>query len=358
MKIDTLLHGDNLMSAAVLVAVVLTALGACYLALYILSRINRRLPVAIFGAALKELHGPALLLVPVMAAATMLPFLEVTGGMHAWVSHALTILTVIGIAWSCIRGFDIWRGLLALRFRLDVTDNLHARQVHTQVLMLRRIAVVLVGIVSAAIILMTFPGVRAVGTTLFASAGVAGLIIGLAARPAISNLLAGLQVALTEPIRIDDVVVVEGQWGSIEEIRTSYVVVRIWDLRRLVLPLSYFIEKPFENWTRRTADILGTVYLYADYTAPVDAVREELHRILQGTRLWDGKSWGLQVTDATAQTVELRALMSASNSSDVWDLRCLVREELIKFLQSRHPGSLPRTRVSLDRDETAKQGTR
>jgi len=196
---------------------------------------------------------------------------------------------------------------------------------------------------------MTFPEVRAVGTTLFASAGVAGLVIGLAARPAVSNLLAGLQVALTEPIRIDDVVVVEGEWGWIEDIRTSYVVVRIWDLRRLVLPLTYFIEKPFENWTRRTADILGTVFLHADYSVPVDAIREELHKILQGTKLWDGKAWGLQVTDATAQSVELRALVSAANGSDIWDLRCLVREELLKFLQTRFPEALPKSRVQLEK---------
>jgi hypothetical protein len=160
-------------------------------------------------------------------------------------------------------------------------------------------------------------------------------------------------VALTEPIRIDDVVVVEGEWGWIEEIRTSYVVVRIWDLRRLVLPLTYFIEKPFENWTRHTADILGTVFIYADYTAPVDALREELLRILKGTTLWDGKAWGLQVTDATAETVELRALVSAASGGEVWDLRCLVREELIKFLQARFPAALPKTRVQMDKAPAA-----
>ena len=355
MNVRPPLFEDDLISVAVLSAIVLATLMLCYLLLFILARLNRRLSMALFDAALKELRGPILLLSPLAVALPILPFLDFSRGVYGWLSHAITILAIIGIAWTAIRSFDIWRDLLHLRYRLDVPDNLHARQVHTQVAMLRRIAVVMVSVVGLAVVLMTFPGVRAVGATLFASAGVAGLVVGLAARPAIGNLLAGLQVALTEPIRIDDVVVVEGEWGWIEEIRTSYVVVRIWDQRRLVLPLSYFIEKPFENWTRRSADILGTVFLYADYTVPVDAIRAELHRILQGSKLWDGRSWALQVTDATAQTLELRALMSAANSSDVWDLRCLVREELVRFMQTHHPDALPRTRVSLDRrpDRTA-----
>jgi small-conductance mechanosensitive channel len=163
-----------------------------------------------------------------------------------------------------------------------------------------------------------------------------------------------LQVALTEPIRIDDVVVVEGEWGRIEEILTSYVVVRIWDLRRLILPLSYFIEKPFENWTRNTADLLGTVFVYMDYTVPVEVVREQLQRIVGATKLWDGKLCQLQVTDATAQTLELRALVSAANSDNLWDLRCLVREKLVQYLQENHPEALPRTRVHLDAPETGR----
>jgi small-conductance mechanosensitive channel len=195
--------------------------------------------------------------------------------------------------------------------------------------------------------LMTFPAIRRFGASLLASAGVAGLIVGLAARETISSLLAGIQVALTEPIRLDDVVIVEGEWGRIEEIRMTYVVVRIWDERRLVVPLSYFIEKPFQNWTRKTANILGTVFLYVDYAVPVDEVREQLHRILKDSGLWDGKVWNLQVTDATERTMQLRALMSAPDSSTAWDLRCDVREKLIEFLQREYPGSLPVTRAEL-----------
>jgi small-conductance mechanosensitive channel len=204
-----------------------------------------------------------------------------------------------------------------------------------------------ISVFALSVMLMTFPSIRNVGISLFASAGVAGLAIGMAARPMLSNIIAGIQIALTVPISIDDVVIVEGEWGWIEEIGSTYVVVRIWDLRRLVVPLSYFIEKPFENWTRRTADILGTVFVYTDYTVPVDEVRQELLRVLKTSDLWDGKTWGLQVTNASERSVELRALMSSANSSASWDLRCYVRERLIKFLQERYPQSLPRLRAEL-----------
>ena len=192
---------------------------------------------------------------------------------------------------------------------------------------------------------MTFPSLRAVGFSLFASAGAAGLIVGLAARPTLSNLIAGLQIALTDPIRIDDVVIVEGEWGWIEEINTTYVVIRIWDLRRLVVPLTHFIEKPFENWTRRSADILGTVFFYADYTVPVDEIRAALRRIVEASELWDGEVCGLQVTNATERTVELRALVSAATSPAAWDLRCIVRERMIEYLKRQYPESLPRVRA-------------
>jgi hypothetical protein len=195
--------------------------------------------------------------------------------------------------------------------------------------------------------LVTFPSIREIGTSLLASAGLAGLVVGLAARPTLANLLAGLQIALTEPIRLDDVVIVEGEWGKVEEITTTYVVVRIWDLRRLIVPLSQFIEKPFQNWTRQTADLLGTVFVYTDYSVSVDAVRQKLLEILQLSGMWDGKVWGLQVTNATDHTMELRALMSAPDSSRAWDLRCHVREKLIEHLQNRYPQSLPQTRVHL-----------
>lgn len=198
--------------------------------------------------------------------------------------------------------------------------------------------------------LMTFPSIRHLGESLFASAGLAALVAGLAARSTFSNLIAGVQIAFTQPMRLDDVVIVEGEWGWIEEIRTTYVVVRIWDLRRLIVPLSYFIEKPFQNWTRQTADLLGTVFLYTDYTVPVEEVRQEIHRVLESSKRWDGKVWGMQVTNASERSMELRALMSAPNASVAFELRCFVREKLIQFLQEKYPQSLPKTRAELVRD--------
>jgi small-conductance mechanosensitive channel len=273
-----------------------------------------------------------------------------------WVDKGAGLGLTAGIAWLVIVLTGVIEDVVIAKFPLDVRDNLTARQVHTRIRMLRRIAVILIGGLTLAAMLMSFPSLNRLGTSILASAGVAGIVVGMAARPTLSNLIAGVQVALTEPIRLDDVVIVEGEWGWIEEIRTAYVVIRIWDLRRLVLPLSYFIEKPFQNWTRVTADLLGSVFIYADYTFPVEKLRQELHRVLQATQRWDGKVWGLQVTDASGSTIEMRALMSAPDSGTVWALRCYVREQLIGFMQQNYPDSLPKTRaefhgVSLDRRE-------
>jgi hypothetical protein len=180
-----------------------------------------------------------------------------------------------------------------------------------------------------------------------ASAGIVGLVIGFATQKTVSTVLAGLQIAITQPIRVDDVVIVENEWGRIEEITLTYVVVRLWDLRRLVVPITYFIEKPFQNWTRVSADLMGTVSIYSDYTLPVQSLREELHSILRASNLWDGRVWGLQVTGATERALELRALMSASDASSAWDLRCDVREKLVAFIQNKYPESLPRLRAEL-----------
>ena len=202
-------------------------------------------------------------------------------------------------------------------------------------------------VVTAAAMLMTFPSVRHLGMSMLASAGLAGLIVGMAARSTLSNLIAGVQVALTQPIRIEDAVVLEGEWGWIEEINTTYIVVRLWNLRRLIVPLNYFIERPFQNWTRTIADILGTVVIYADYTAPVQELREELHRTLETTELWDKKAWALQVTDATESAIQIRALMSARNGPSAFDLRSYVRERLLQYLKDRHPLALPKRREQL-----------
>jgi small-conductance mechanosensitive channel len=218
----------------------------------------------------------------------------------------------------------------------------------TQVRVLTRVMDTMLVLLTAAAALMTFEPVRQYGLSLFASAGIAGLIVGLAARPVLSNLIAGVQLAVTQPIRIDDAVVIEKEWGRVEEITSTYVVIRLWDLRRLIVPLTYFIEKPFENWTRENSSIIGSVFLYADYSVPVDRLRERLLEIVAASKLWDGLVANLSVTDAREHAVELRAIVSAGSSAAAWDLRCEVREKLIAFLREECPGALPRQRAAVE----------
>jgi small-conductance mechanosensitive channel len=234
-------------------------------------------------------------------------------------------------------------GLIA-RNPTSVEDNLHARRIETQVRVLSRSAQMLVMIGGIAMALMTFPGARQLGASLLASAGVLGIIGGLAARPVFSNLISGLQIALAQPIRIDDVLIVKGEWGRVEEITGTYVVLKIWDERRLIIPLQWFIENPFENWTRTGANILGTVFLYLDYTTPVDAIRTEARRLAEAAPEWDQRVFGVQVTDANDRTMQVRILVSASNSGKAFDLRCKIREGVLAFLAREYPQCLPQVR--------------
>jgi small-conductance mechanosensitive channel len=292
-------------------------------------------------------HGPLKVILPLLAVISVLPALLLPDDLEGRLRHLLGLCLVAAFAWLAIAIVGVLEEFVASRYSVEAPDNLTARRIRTQTVVLRRILVVLICLIAISIALMSFAGIRQIGASLLASAGLAGLVIGLAARPVIANLLAGIQLALSGPMRLDDVVIVEGEWGRIEEITTTYIVVRIWDLRRLVVPLSYFIEKPFQNWTRTSAELLGTVFLYTDYSVPVDEVRSELQRILENSGSWDGKVWGLQVTNATERTVELRALMSAPDSGKAWDLRCYVREAMIGFLQRKYPDSLPRLRTEV-----------
>ncbi|MGB5981413.1 MAG: mechanosensitive ion channel family protein [Nonlabens sp.] len=237
------------------------------------------------------------------------------------------------------------------RYDINQEDNLHARKVYTQVNVLEKVIIFIIILVTVGLILISFESIKEIGVGLFASAGVAGIILGLSAQKVVGALLAGVQIAITQPFRIDDAVVVEGEWGWIEEINLTYVVVRIWDKRRLVLPSSYFIEKPFQNWTKNSADIIGTVFLYTDYTVPFESLRQELTRLLESTDLWDGKTNVLQVTDTTQSTIEVRILVSARNSPTAWDLRVFIREKMITFIRENYPDSFPHTRLLLNADK-------
>ncbi len=261
--------------------------------------------------------------------------------------YVVSISLFISIIFGSIKLVYVIEETILHHYEVNVKDNLRARQVHTQVKILRRIVIVFIIILAIGGFALSFESLRKLWAGILASAGIIGLVIGLAAQKILGNLLAGIQIAITQPIRLDDVVIIENEWGRIEEITLTYAVVRIWDLRRLVLPISYFIEKPFQNWTRVSADILGTVYLYVDYNIPVESIRRELTKILESSDKWDKKVNSVQITNTTEKTIELRALMSAGDASLAWDLRCEVRERLIDFLRDNYPHALPRTRVEL-----------
>lgn len=258
------------------------------------------------------------------------------------------IFVTIGISWFLISLTKSLKAAYLNRYDIDKEDNLKSRKVYTRTNLLEKVVIFIIITFTVGAVLLSFEGIRKVGIGIFASAGVAGIIIGLSAQKVVGSLLAGIQIAITQPFRIDDAVVVENEWGWIEEINLTYVVVRIWDKRRLVLPTTYFLEKPFQNWTRTSADIIGSVFIHTDYTVPFQALREELSQILKSTDLWDGKAEVLQVTEAKETTVEIRILVSAKNSPTAWDLRVLVREKMIEFIQKNYPEGLPRTRVMLE----------
>ena len=279
-------------------------------------------------------QGPVSLILVTVVAGIGLAGARFPWEVTAAIGRALAVAFVVAIGWAAGIALDIGVEIYLRRFHTDTEDNLLARKHVTQMRILQRVAKTLLVIFTAAAALMSFESVRQYGVSLFASAGAAGLVLGLAARPVLSNLLAGIQIAMTQPIRVDDQVVVEGETGSIETITSTYVVVRLWDLRRMIVPLSCFIEKPFQNWTYESAAQIGAVLLRVGYRVSVDRLRRKLDEVVRQSRLWDGKVAKLEVTDMTTDTVELRALVSARNPSQTWELRCEVREKLLEFLQS------------------------
>lgn len=332
----------------VLFAAVIVALAAHYFLIKGFERLSARSRTTLDNLFVRHCREPFRWLILVISLHFFMPLAQLTASAHAFFSQFLSILLILSLAWLVVKLTGVMEEFMLSRYRIDVADNLRARAIQTQIRIIRRIILIVVGIVTVALILMTFSKIRQIGTSILASAGIVGIIVGFAAQRSISTLLAGIQIAFTQPIRIDDVVIVENEWGRIEEITLTYVVVRIWDLRRLIVPITYFMEKPFQNWTRISADILGTVFLYVDYTVPVQAVRGELYRILKDSNLWDGKVWNLQATNTSERTLELRALMSAADASNAWNLRCEVREKLIEFIQKQYPDGLPRVRAEVE----------
>ncbi|MHC4943555.1 MAG: mechanosensitive ion channel family protein [Planctomycetota bacterium] len=334
-----------------LVIAVIVALVLHLLLFALLAPLTRKTSSGIDDIFLKRLKGPTRLLLPILAIQLVLPYLDLPPGALEFIRHMNSIVLIGTVIWLLVAVVGGVERIILARYEIDTKDNRLARRMHTQLRIISRTLIWVVLIIGLATLLMTFPKVRQLGTSLLASAGIAGLILGLASRPFLENLIAGLQLAFSAPVNLDDVVIIEGEWGRIEEITTTYVVVGIWDQRRLIVPFSWILQKPFQNWTRQTADILGTVNVHTDYTVPVQAVREELERIAKESEYWDGRVCGLQVTEAMADTVVLRALVSAADSSKAWNLRCEVREKLIRFLQKECPTSLPRVRAEIQKEE-------
>jgi small-conductance mechanosensitive channel len=303
----------------------------------------------LFELFVENTTGPSRLAYVIFLVGAALPSVSYSLATTLTIAHILLVAFVLLIGWTSIRTGEIFAALYLGRFRTDVDDNLLARKHLTQIRILKRAGAILIGVVTVGVALMTFDQVRQYGISLFASAGAASLVVGLAARPLLTNLIAGVQIAITQPIRLEDAVIVEGEWGWIEEISSTYVVVRLWDWRRMILPISYFLEKPFQNWTRESGALIGSVYLYLDYSIPVQAVRDKLTQVAAESQLCDGKVVNLQVSDAREGVIELRCLVSARNAPQCWDLRCEVREKLIAFIQAEYPHALPHTRVAMDR---------
>jgi small-conductance mechanosensitive channel len=332
---------------AALVLAVILALFAHYVVMRILNRLigNRQ---AFASLLLKRTVGFSRLAVVIAAVSVVTPWAPVDPAVSLAITHALVIAFIILVGWMAIIAVAIAADTYLRRFALDVDDNLLARKHVTQVRILQRAAETLAVLITTAAALMTFETVRQYGVSLFASAGVVGIVVGLAARPVLSNFIAGIQIAMTQPIRLEDAIIVESEFGWVEDIAAAYVVVRLWDRRRMIVPLSYFIEKPFQNWSRQSTDLIGTVVLYVDYAASVGRIRDKLNEIVAQSPLWDHQVVNLQVNDIKETTMQLRVLVSAKNADSLNNLQAELREKLIDFLQKEHPEALPRARAELD----------
>jgi len=305
-------------------------------------------------ALLQRIRGPLRLLVPLLCVYAALPAVRgaLSPATRMFLAGGLYVVFVVAATWTLLALLHAGEEAIGQYYTTDTPDNLKARKIVTQVRILRRILATVVVILALGILFMQYEPFRELGTGILASAGIIGIVVGIAAQRTLGNVVAGIQIALTQPIRVDDVVIVEGDFGWVEEITLTYVVVRVWDRRRIVLPITHFVETPFQNWTRTSADLIGTVFLYVDYTVPVDDLREELKRIVDASEHWDGDVVGLQMTDASERTVTLRALASAKDAPTLWNLRCEIREQLVAYIREEYPEAFPalRTRVEAPGD--------
>ncbi|PTQ08545.1 hypothetical protein CLG96_15195 [Sphingomonas oleivorans] len=346
---DTRLAGIALSDAIpylLLGLILILALIAHWMAVRILTRIVRRTQGMADDLVIARIAAPLrwiFVVVALSAGRRVIPIGDWAD--RLWTQLSGFILPAL-FGWGLIAMVGAFRDVVELRADISMADNLRARRHRTRVSILSRIAIFVILFFTLSAMLLSIPGVRNVGVTLMASAGIAGLVVGAAAQPALKNLIAGVQMAFTEPIRIDDVVIIAGEWGRIEEIRLTYVVVKIWDERRLIVPVSKFLEEPFQNWTRQTSQLLGSAFLYVDPTADVARIRARAAELAEANALWDKRFVNLQVTDIKPEVMELRVLVTASDASRAFDLRCDMREALIAFIRDEMPEALPRQRIS------------
>ncbi|MEI6651464.1 MAG: mechanosensitive ion channel domain-containing protein [Chlorobiaceae bacterium] len=291
---------------------------------------------------------PFRLLVSLVGLAILVRYVPIASDIKELLHHTLLIVAIIGVSWFIMRLFMVLEQFILQHYAAKVGENEAARKIATHVSLARKILNVFFVLLAISGVLMTYDTVRQVGLSILASAGIAGVMLGFAAQKSLTTLIAGIQIAITQPICIGDVVVVESESGWIEEITLTYVVVQLLDQRRMIVPITWFIDRPFQNWTRTSPELLGTVYLHTDYAIPPETLRHELERIVSATPLWDKRVAKIQVTNATEKSVEIRALVSAANSSDIWELRCFVREELIAFLRLNYAGCLPKVTTQMD----------
>ncbi|MDQ4140675.1 MAG: mechanosensitive ion channel family protein [Bacteroidota bacterium] len=338
--LEKILHAAGLIIGSLLIGLLLK-----YLIFKVLSLYRRRSEPIIVNSIIKNVKRPTGYFLPVLVFSFIMPLMPFTGGSYEVMRRIIETSLIITFAWVLIRVVYVFEDVIRRSYQISKVDNFRERKLLTQLQFIKRLVVIGIAFVALSLVLMSFATVRKIGTGLLTSAGIAGIIVGFAAQRSLANLLAGFQIAFTQPIRIDDVVVLEGEYGNVEEITLTYVVVRIWDQRRLILPINYFIEKPFQNWTRSNAELLGTIFIYTDYTIPVESVRTELERLTQESPLWDKRVCKLHVTESKEKTLELRALVSARDSGSAFELRCDIREKLISFIQKNYPDSLPKTRT-------------
>lgn len=334
-----------LAAAAVVLALLVHKVGAT-----VIRRITRDSLIA--SAVARRCWRPSRVVLPLAALQVVWQAAPDTLLMINQVRHGNALLLLAAVTWLALRALDGLAQGATLQHSVDVVDNLNARRIQTQTRMLVRIANFGVLVAGLSLMLMTFPGARQVGASLLASAGVVGIVAGIAARPVFSNLIAGLQLALAEPVRLDDVLIVQGEWGRVEEITGTYVVLRIWDERRLIIPLQWFIENPFQNWTRTSAQIMGGVLLWVDYRMPLQPLREEAQRVCASAPEWDGRLCQLQVLEAGERSMQVRVLVTSADSGQNWDLRCKIREALVDFMQREYSQHLPLMRAEIGPEET------